>query len=176
MEHFLTVKPYWGRRSAVVGSLVWILLFALQIGDSPETELIPRIVLLGILVVVPLGLSLAPGANANEQNVWLYRLALFSQPFGACAAVVSFLLTPGVPGGLLASLWFVVTAVIALLGLSRLGKPELFTGSDRKSILESCEFGEDAAQKAYNEALESDADMDVETRQLIMKQKHLLKS
>ena len=51
----------------------------------------------------------------------------------------------------------------------------LFTGSDRKSILESCEFGEDAAQKAYNEALESDADMDVETRQLIMKQKHLLK-
>ena len=130
MEHFLTVKPYWGRRSAVVGGLVWILLFALQIGDSPETGLIQRIVLLGILVVVPLGLSLAPGANANEQNVWLYQLALFSQPFGAIAAVVSFLLTPGVPAALLASLWFVVTAVIALLGLSRLSKPELRSAAE----------------------------------------------
>ena len=52
----------------------------------------------------------------------------------------------------------------------------LFTGSDRKSILESCEFGEDAAQKAYNDALESDADIDVETRQLIVKQKNSLKN
>src|SRR5688572_16456920 len=41
-----------------------------------------------------------------------------------------------------------------------------FTGSDRESILASCEFGEDAAQKAYNEALESDAEMDADTRQL----------
>lgn len=28
-----------------------------------------------------------------------------------------------------------------------------FTGHDRKSILSSCEYGEDAAQKAYNTAL-----------------------
>lgn len=51
-----------------------------------------------------------------------------------------------------------------------------FTGSDRTSILSSCEFGEDAAQKAYNEALESDAKMDAETRQLIMEQKNSLKT
>ncbi len=51
-----------------------------------------------------------------------------------------------------------------------------FTGSDRTSILASCEFGEDAAQKAYNEALESDAEMDAETRQLIMEQKNSLKT
>ncbi len=51
-----------------------------------------------------------------------------------------------------------------------------FTGSDRTSILESCEFGEDAAQKAYNEALESDAEMDAETRKLIMEQKNSLKT
>lgn len=31
-----------------------------------------------------------------------------------------------------------------------------FTGHDRKSILASCEFGEDAAQKAYKMALEED--------------------
>ncbi len=51
-----------------------------------------------------------------------------------------------------------------------------FTGSDRTSILESCEFGEDAAQKAYNEALESDAEIDADTRQLILEQKNSLKN
>jgi uncharacterized protein (TIGR02284 family) len=51
-----------------------------------------------------------------------------------------------------------------------------FSGSDRKSILETCEYGEDAAQKAYNEALETDAEMDADIRQLIMEQKNSLKS
>ncbi|MBC7867263.1 MAG: PA2169 family four-helix-bundle protein [Gloeobacteraceae cyanobacterium ES-bin-316] len=51
-----------------------------------------------------------------------------------------------------------------------------FTGSDRTSILETCEFGEDAAQRAYNEALESDAEMDASIRQLIMAQKNSLKT
>ena len=50
-----------------------------------------------------------------------------------------------------------------------------FTGKDRTSIIASCEFGEDAAQKAYEEALGTDADMDTETRQLIVSQKETLK-
>jgi len=50
-----------------------------------------------------------------------------------------------------------------------------FTGKDRKSIIASCEFGEDQAQKAYDEALASDADIDTETRQLITSQKETLK-
>lgn len=50
-----------------------------------------------------------------------------------------------------------------------------FTGNDRKAILASCEFGEDAAQKAYEEALKTDADLSVEIRQLIMDQKTGLK-
>ncbi len=49
-----------------------------------------------------------------------------------------------------------------------------FTGSDRESILNSCEFGEDAAQKAYNEALEADATRDIDTRQMITRQKAAL--
>lgn len=51
-----------------------------------------------------------------------------------------------------------------------------FTGHDRQSVLEACEFGEDAAQKAYTSALASDADMDTDTRQLITTQKADLKS
>src|SRR5690606_5444776 len=32
----------------------------------------------------------------------------------------------------------------------------VFTGHDRKSVLENCEFGEDAAQKAYKDAANED--------------------
>ena len=51
-----------------------------------------------------------------------------------------------------------------------------FTGKDRQAILESCEFGEDAAQKAYKEALASDAEMTADTRQLITSQQAALKT
>jgi uncharacterized protein (TIGR02284 family) len=50
-----------------------------------------------------------------------------------------------------------------------------FSGNDRKMILASCEYGEDAAQKAYNAALSSDAELPTEVRQLIMEQKTSLK-
>jgi uncharacterized protein (TIGR02284 family) len=48
-----------------------------------------------------------------------------------------------------------------------------FSGNDRKAILASCEFGEDAAQKAYKEALEEDLSADV--RQVVVDQKSSLK-
>ena len=50
------------------------------------------------------------------------------------------------------------------------------TGQSRTNILASCEFGEDAAQKAYQAALESDAPMSTEIRQMIAEQKDSLKT
>lgn len=50
-----------------------------------------------------------------------------------------------------------------------------FTGNSRKAILASCEYGEDAAQKAYDTALKTDAELPVDIRQLIMDQKSSLK-
>lgn len=50
-----------------------------------------------------------------------------------------------------------------------------FSGKDRKAILASCEYGEDAAQRAYEAALSSDAELPTEVRQLIMDQKQSLK-
>lgn len=50
-----------------------------------------------------------------------------------------------------------------------------FSGKDRKSVLAACEYGEDAAQTAYQEAMESEAMMDAEARQLITKQKTSLR-
>jgi len=50
------------------------------------------------------------------------------------------------------------------------------TGKDRQSILSSCEFGEDAAQKVYRDALVSE-DISQEARELIAEQQAgLLKS
>ncbi|HEY0680146.1 MAG TPA: PA2169 family four-helix-bundle protein [Chitinophagaceae bacterium] len=51
-----------------------------------------------------------------------------------------------------------------------------FTGKGRKAVLENCEFGEDAAQKAYDAALKSDAPLPTEVRQLIVNQKASLKA
>lgn len=51
-----------------------------------------------------------------------------------------------------------------------------FTGSDRKAILSSCEFGEDAAQRAYEAALTSEAEMTPDTRQMIVEQKQSLRN
>lgn len=50
------------------------------------------------------------------------------------------------------------------------------TAQDRKSVLSLCEFGEDAALKAYRIALESDAEIPAQIRQLIMDQKSELQN
>lgn len=49
-------------------------------------------------------------------------------------------------------------------------------GKDRQTILNNCEFGEDAAQKAYDLALNNDdADLEPALRELLVKQKATLK-
>jgi uncharacterized protein (TIGR02284 family) len=48
-------------------------------------------------------------------------------------------------------------------------------GKDRKAVLENCEFGEDAAQKAYDMALNSDEEFEPSLRDLIVRQKTQLK-
>ena len=48
-------------------------------------------------------------------------------------------------------------------------------GHDRKTVLENCEFGEDAAQKAYDMALNADTSYDAPLRDLIVRQKAQLR-
>lgn len=50
-----------------------------------------------------------------------------------------------------------------------------FTGNDRHAILASCEYGEDAAQRAYQEALSTEDPLPNELRELITRQKASLK-
>lgn len=51
-----------------------------------------------------------------------------------------------------------------------------FSGDDTLATLKSCEFGEDAAQKAYKEALESDVNWPVNMLTLISSQQQVLKA
>jgi len=51
----------------------------------------------------------------------------------------------------------------------------LFTGHSRHTVLENCEFGEDAAQKAYKMALSED-DLPSFLRETLMDQKQTLKA
>jgi uncharacterized protein (TIGR02284 family) len=50
----------------------------------------------------------------------------------------------------------------------------IFTGHDRKTVLNNCEFGEDAAQKAYKMAL-AEEDLSSDLRSLITEQKDQLR-
>ena len=50
-----------------------------------------------------------------------------------------------------------------------------FTGKGRHAILSSCEYGEDAAQRAYENALK-DTDVPLEITQIISSQKAALKA
>jgi len=49
------------------------------------------------------------------------------------------------------------------------------SGKDRETILNNCEFGEDAAQKAYDMALNADVELETPLRDLIVRQKATLK-
>ena len=51
----------------------------------------------------------------------------------------------------------------------------IFSLNDRSSVLDSCEAGEDAALKAYDMALASDAEMSAEVRQMLMDQRSSIK-
>jgi uncharacterized protein (TIGR02284 family) len=49
-----------------------------------------------------------------------------------------------------------------------------FSGNDRQSMIASCEYGEDQALKAYNKALDADANVDPAARQMISTQKNTI--
>lgn len=51
----------------------------------------------------------------------------------------------------------------------------VFTGHDRETILSNCEFGEDAAQAAYQTALEN-GDLTLEIKSLLTKQQSELRT
>lgn len=106
------------RISAVGGVVAWLLLLLTTTSDLRETQVIHKVVFFGMLVVVPLGLSLVP--LPDEQGPWLYRLAVLIQPVAAVPAIASFYVNTGPLSASLSAAWFILSALIALIGLMRL--------------------------------------------------------
>lgn len=106
------------RRSAAAGALGWLLLLLTTTSDSPETETIHKIVFFAVLVIVPLGLSLVTIGDPRVSAL-LYRAAVLVQPVAAVITIASFFLEKGLLSAALSAVWLVVSAIVALLGLSR---------------------------------------------------------
>ncbi|HKS09502.1 MAG TPA: YndJ family protein [Pyrinomonadaceae bacterium] len=106
------------RRSAAIGAVAWLLLLLTTTSDSPETELIHKVVFFAVLVIVPLGLSLV---TVGEQRISavLFRAAVLVQPVAAAITIASFFFEKGLLSASLAAVWLVISAIVALLGLSR---------------------------------------------------------
>jgi len=71
--------------------------------------------LFGVLVIVPLGISLI---GSNQEWIAL-KIATLIQPFAAVLCLIAFVLPQGIPATILASIWLVTVSFIGLAGLLR---------------------------------------------------------
>ena len=104
--------------SAVVGGGAWLLLLPFSLSDSLEGDLIQRVLLLGVLVIVPLGLALI--TSLSESRSQLIAVAAQAQPFAAWAVIISAFRPPGLIATGLSALWLIITGLIGLEGFLRL--------------------------------------------------------
>jgi hypothetical protein len=115
----LRAGPKFAKASAIIGAITWAMVVLIRTSPSAEINLINKILLLGILVITPLGFSLVATPDRHGRHSFPYRVAALAQPFGALAGLGCFFLEPGLPAAMLASIWFVVTGSIAGFGLWR---------------------------------------------------------
>jgi hypothetical protein len=126
--------PAWAQRSAITGALVWLVLLLLGNTREPfDLRIIRAIFLLGVLVIVPLGLSLVATPDRSGRHAFFYRLALLAQPVGAALALCSYLFEQGLVAALLASAWLIVTMFVSMFGIVRF-VPRGWTRSEEVSI------------------------------------------
>lgn len=107
--------PKFARISAAAGAVVWLLLLPTVTSDSRETEIVHKVVFFGMLVIVPLGLSLVPIQNERGS----YCVAVLAQPVAAVPAIASFFFPAGLLAASLSSAWLILSIFIALFGLTR---------------------------------------------------------
>ena len=106
------------QRSAIAGVIGWLLLLLTTTSESPETELIHKVVFFAVLVIVPLGLSLVT-VGEQRMSALLYRAAVLVQPIAAVITIASFFFEKGLLPASLSAVWLVFSGIVALLGLSR---------------------------------------------------------
>jgi len=107
------------RSSIFIGTLIWLglLAFPLEIG---LLNTVARILLLGMLILLPLCISLARSSTVVKTPPQPDNIALFLQPFAAVIAGAAFFLPKGPLSGMLAIVWLPLTGFVAWYGLLRL--------------------------------------------------------
>jgi hypothetical protein len=109
------------RSSTFIGALIWLGLLAFPL-ETGLLNTIARILLLGMLILLPLGISLAKASAFEKIPPQPDNIALFLQPFAAVIAGAAFFLPKGPLSGMLAIVWLPLTGFVAWYGLLRLQK------------------------------------------------------
>ena len=109
----------WSRTSALLGAVAWLGWLWARPADGGDVGTIAPALLLAVLLFTPLALALAATTDGAGGQPLPYRVATYLQPFAAALVVFSFLLPPGIPAGLLAAGWLLLTGLVGLFGLAR---------------------------------------------------------
>jgi hypothetical protein len=114
-----------GTKSAAAGAVIWLILLAgVFIGDL-RLSIFELLFLLAPWVVVPLALSLVPKTQVSgPSQLWRVVVRYALMP-GAALVTASFFLRNGRTAGVMAGLWLLVAAALALDGLARLIRTRL---------------------------------------------------
>ena len=118
-EHDGWCRSRWSLRSSMLGAVGWLILLVGSSQGYFPLGIIEQLFLLAPLVIVPLALVPALTSSHRVENGRFYRLAVFLQPFVAVLLVGSFVLPAGLPAGVLACGWLLMSSLVGLLGLSR---------------------------------------------------------
>jgi YndJ-like protein len=100
---------------ALIGAVVWLNPVLFWRPSPFHRSWAVFLLLLGALVIVPLGLRLAPDLDPPAVGPW--RIAVYLQLPAALLLLVAFARRPGPVSALLSLPWLATTAVIALAGL-----------------------------------------------------------
>jgi hypothetical protein len=114
-----------GARTAVAGSLIWLLLLASAYLNISRLSVFDLLFLLAPWVVVPLALSLVPATSSSRLaalSASILRCLLFP---GAALTTFSFFLSDGLWAGLLTCVWLLIALALVLDGLVRFIKSRL---------------------------------------------------
>ena len=107
----------YARTCALIGALAWLNVAILWRPSPFEPQWAVLLLLLGALVIVPLGLRLVPDLQEGPAKLW--RIAVFLQLPAALLLLAAFARPAGTLAAGLALPWLATTGVIALLGLLR---------------------------------------------------------
>lgn len=110
----------WNCISIGCGVIAWVLIGLVSNFGWGALNDLELILLLALWVITPLAIPLTTPLKERQLSRALSRLILLLHPFAALSGGISFLLGTGALAAAAAGMWFLFTALLALLGIIRL--------------------------------------------------------